>query len=76
MNELFFENENKTRFIGKNELKNKENQSEFWEDDFIKKLKCENLRCITNQETSLRKIFTFNKENREYRCKYCENIVK
>ena len=70
------ENENKTRFIGKNELKNKENQSEFWEDDFIKKLKCENLRCITNQETSLRKIFTFNKENREYRCKYCENIVK
>ena len=39
-------------------------------------VKCKNPRCITSQESDLPHIFTLtDKENRVYRCKYCESKV-
>ncbi|MDL2287478.1 aspartate carbamoyltransferase regulatory subunit [Eubacteriales bacterium OttesenSCG-928-G02] len=37
---------------------------------------CKNPRCITSSERDIDHIFTLvNRENREYCCEYCENII-
>ncbi len=39
-------------------------------------IKCKNPRCITSQEQELKHIFVLtDKENRMYRCKYCETLL-
>ena len=68
------EDNNETRFIGKTVIK-EENNDEY-ENIFASDKKCNNPRCITSIEKDLKQIFIVDKENKEYRCKYCENVVK
>ena len=69
------ENDNKTRFIGKNVIREEKDNDEF-KNIVLNDRKCNNPRCITSIEKNLKQVFIFDKENKEYRCKYCENIVK
>jgi aspartate carbamoyltransferase regulatory subunit len=39
-------------------------------------IKCNNPRCVTSIETGAPQIFhLIDRENREYRCEYCDNII-
>ena len=41
--------------------------------EIVNIIKCKNPRCITSTEQELKQVFVLtDKENREYRCKYCE----
>ena len=43
--------------------------------EIVNIIKCENPRCITSSEQELDQIFVLtNKENKKYRCKYCETL--
>ena len=45
--------------------------------EIVNIIKCKNPRCITSTEQELKQVFVLtDKENREYRCKYCEAQAK
>ena len=68
------EDNNDTRYIGKKVSKRDESQNKLQEKTLNNK-KCDNPRCITNQEKSLNHIFIYDKETCKYCCKYCETII-
>ena len=46
-------------------------------EELVNVLKCKNPRCITSTEQELRQVFKLtDRENKVYRCMYCESIAK